>query len=80
MNQKLREKVLSRLAIFAEGKPADETADAILALFASSLVKAQRESFVAGADWAVGEDYGDMGIGESERAISEYASRRYPDA
>ena len=32
--EKLRDKILSRLAIFAEGKSADETADAILALLA----------------------------------------------
>jgi len=38
----MRERVLSRLAIFAEGKPADETADAIMAIVAGD-----REKLVA---------------------------------
>ena len=43
----MRERLLSRLAIFAEGKPADETADAIMAIVAED-----REKLVAALDEA----------------------------
>jgi hypothetical protein len=68
MDKELREGVLE---VFYSGKVIVDMADAILALFASSLVKAQREAFVSG--WLESSN-------DTNWNVHTEATRRYPDA
>lgn len=87
MNEDLRERVADELEnihnAYQLSTRADclKVADAILALFASSLVKAQREAFVAGAGWSDAHEP-DEGMSKEEIAgiDMDEAIRRYPDA
>ena len=64
----MRERLLSRLAIFAEGKPADDTADAILAIVAED-----REKLVRALEQYMREDTSDR-VGASETETYKQAT------